>query len=311
VKQRVAVVGLGGIAWKAYLPSLAERDDVEILACGRSAASLERVVARYRLAHATTALEDLLGWGPQAAIVLTPTSTHRAIVEKLLEAGVDVLVEKPATMTSNETQALTERAEARRRIFMVAFNRRFAPLHRRARELWGGRAVGLALFQKHRPEAAHPDLFGNYIDDTIHLIDLLRFFCGEGRAVTTVERLRAGRLVEATSLVALETGGQAVVATSLEAGAWSETCSLHGGGASLDLDAFAEIRFRAQSEERTWREDYPSGWKPTLEARGFPQQIAHFLECVASRQPPLTSGHEAFRTQRLLEELVAARVEAG
>jgi virulence factor len=306
----VAVIGLGGIAWKAHLPSLAERDDVEILACGRSPASVERVQARYRLSHVTTALDELLGWEPQAALVLTPSPTHRAIVERLIEAGVHVLVEKPATMTSAETLALTELAEARRRVLMVGFNRRFAPLHRQGRELWGGRAVGLALFQKHRSEAANTDLFSNYIDDTIHLIDLLRFFCGEARAISTLEHVRDGRLVGATSLVALADGGQAVVATSLEAGAWRERCSLHGSGASLDLDAFAELRFRAGSEERTWREEYASGWRPTLEARGFPRQVAHFLECVASQTTPLTSGHEAFRTQRLLEEMVAARVQA-
>ena len=311
MKLRVAVVGLGGIAWKAYLPALAERDDIDVLACGRSAASLERAQARYRLPRVTTALDELLSWGPQAAFVLTPSPTHRVIVERLIDAGVDVLVEKPATMTSGETQALAALAEAKRRVFMVGFNRRFAPLHRRARELWGGRTVGVGLLQKHRSGAAHPDLFSNYIDDTIHLIDLLRFFCGEGRAVTTVERIHEGRLVGAVSLVALERGGQAVVATSLEAAAWSERCSLHGEGASLELDAFAELRFRGEAEERTWREEYASGWKPTLEARGFPQQIAHFLECVASRRLPLTSGDEAFRTQRLLEDMVAARAQGG
>ncbi|MFI5184428.1 MAG: Gfo/Idh/MocA family protein [Vicinamibacteria bacterium] len=308
MKLRLAVVGLGGIAWKAYLPALAERDDLELLACGRSAPSVERVRDRYRVARATADIEELLSWQPRAAVVLTPSPTHRAIVERLLEAGVDVLVEKPATMSSGETQALTELAEARGRVFMAAFNRRFAPLHRRAREVWGGRTVGVGLFQKHRSGAAHQDVFSNYIDDTIHLIDLLRFFCGEARAVTTVERMQDGRLVGATSLVALERGGHASVVTSLEAARWEERVSLHGEGASLELDAFAELRWMGGADEQVRREEYASGWKSTLEGRGFPQQIGHFLDCVASRQTPLTSGREAVRTQRLLEDMVAARL---
>jgi virulence factor len=309
MRQRVGIVGLGGIASKAYLPMLADRDDLELLACSRTAATVERVQARYRLPHVTTELDELLGWGPTAAVVLTPSVTHRALVERLLEAGVDVLVEKPATLSSGETQALADLAEARGRVLMVAFNRRFAPLHRRAREAWGGRPVGVGLFQKHRSGAAHTDLFGNYIDDTIHLIDLVRFFCGEGEAVSTVERSRDGRLVGAVSVVALRTGGHAVVATSLEAAAWGETCSLHGDGATLELDAFAELCWRQEAEDRVWREDHASAWKPTLEARGFPQQFDHFLECVASRRQPLTSAGEAVLTQRLLEDMVArARV---
>jgi virulence factor len=312
MRQRVAVVGLGGIASKAYLPMLADRDDLELLACSRSGATVERMQARYRLPHVTTQLDELLSWGPKAAIVLTPSATHKAIVERFLEAGVDVLVEKPATLSSGETQTLADLAEARGRVLMVGFNRRFAPLHRRAREIWGGRAVGVALFQKHRSGAAHPDLFSNYIDDTIHLIDLVRFFCGEGEAVSTVERLKDGRLIGAVSVVALRTGGHAVVATSLEAAAWTETCSLHGDGATLELDAFAELRWREEAEDRVWREDHASAWKPTLEARGFPQQFDHFLECVASRRRPLTSGREAAVTQRLLEDMVArAAMVAG
>jgi len=308
VKLRLAVVGLGGIASKAYLPALAERGDVDLLLCSRSASSVARVRERYRLPQGTTHLDELVSWRPQAAVVLTPSPTHRAIVETLLDAGIDVLVEKPATLRSDETLALSERAEALGRVFMVGFNRRFAPLHLQGRKAWGGREVGMGLFQKHRSSAAHPDLFSNYIDDTIHVIDLLRFFCGEATAVMTRERLRDGRLVGAVSLVALDKGGHASVVTSLEASGWSETVDLHGHGASLTLDAFSELRWNNGAEEHVRREEYASGWKPTLEARGFPQQIAHFLECVASRQSPLTSGHEAFRTQRLLEDMVAARL---
>jgi virulence factor len=308
VKLRLAVVGLGGIASKAYLPALAERGDVQLLVCSRSPSTVARVRERYRLPQGTTDLDELLSWRPQAAVVLTPSPTHRAVVERLLDAGVDVLVEKPATMTSGETLALTEQAESAGRVFMVGFNRRFAPLHLQGRDAWGTRAVGMALFQKHRSSAAHPDLFSNYIDDTIHLIDLLRFFCGEARAVTTRERVRDGRLVGAISLVDLEKGGSASVVTSLEAAGWSETIALHGDGASLALDAFSELRWNDGAEEHVRREEYASGWKTTLEARGFPQQIGHFLDCVASRQTPLTSGHEAFRTQRLLEDMVAARL---
>ena len=303
--MRVAIVGLGGIAGKAYLPVLADRHDVELLPCSRTASTVEQVQARYRLPRGTTELDEVLNWGPQAAFVLTPSPTHGTVVQRLLEGGVDVFVEKPATMSSGETRALAELAESRGRILMVGFNRRFAPLHRRARELWGERTVGMCVLQKHRSGAAHPTLFSNYIDDTIHLIDLVRFFGGEGEAVTTVQRLREGRLVGAVSLVALEKGGHAVVATSLEAAGWSETCNLHGEGATLNLEAFSTLRFAGDAEERVWREDYASAWKPTLEARGFPQQIAHFFECLASREPPVTSAWEAFRTQRLLEEMVA------
>jgi virulence factor len=305
VKWRIGIVGLGGIASKAYLPVLSQRSDVEILVCSRTASTVEEVQARYGLSHGTTELDELLSFKPDAAFVLTPSPMHFAVAQKLLDAGVDVFVEKPATLKSQETKALAELAEARGRVLMVGFNRRFAPLHQRARELWAGRTVGLALLQKHRSSAAHPDLFSNYIDDTIHIIDLLRFFCGEGEAVATATQVRDGRLMGAVSIVALEKGGHGVITTSLEAGGWSETYSLHGEGTTLEVDAFSRLRSGGETEERIWREPYASGWKPTLEARGFTQQVNHFFDCLESRQTPLTSAWEAYRTQRLLEDLVA------
>jgi predicted dehydrogenase len=75
--------------------------------------------------------------------------------------------------------------------------------------------------------------------------------------------------------------------------------------ATLEVDAFSRLRSGGETEERIWREPYARGWKPTLEARGFTQQVNHFFDCLASHQTPLTSAWEAYRTQRLLEDLVA------
>jgi virulence factor len=302
---RIAVVGLGGIAQKAYLPLLAAWDGVELLVCSRRPESVARVRERYRIERGSCDLDELLSWRPQAALVLTPSATHGALAARLLDAGVDVFVEKPATLTSAETAALGERAASQGRVLMVGFNRRFAPLHVQARELWAGRRVGLGVFEKHRSDAAHPDLLANFIDDTIHLVDLVRFFCGEAEAVATTQLVRDGRLVEAVALVALESGGQAAVMTSLEAGGWRESCSLHGDGASLQLEAFSRLDWQQTGQQRRWREAYAAQWTPTLEARGFPQQITHFLDCVASRRAPASSAAEAARTQRLLEDIVA------
>jgi virulence factor len=307
--MQVAIIGLGGIAGKAYLPLLTAWEGIEVLLCSRTPATVERLQAQYRLPWGTTNLDELLSWEPQAAIVLTPSPTHRAIAGRMLEAGVDVFVEKPATMRSAETQELAELAEARKRVLMVSFNRRYAPLHRQARELWGNRTVGLCVLEKHRASAAHPDLFSNYIDDTIHVIDLLRFFCGDGEVVGTVQHRRQGRLVGAVSTVALQGGGYGMVVTSLQAGRWTERYALHGDGASMYLDAFSRLRLVTEEGERVWEEDYAGTWRTTLEARGFADQLAHFFECVRSRQQPLTSGWEALKTQLLLEEMVARTKE--
>lgn len=305
----VAVIGLGGIAQKAYLPVLSAWKDIELSFCTRNPDTLAEIQAQYRVGRGTTSLEELKDWHPQVAFVLTPSTTHREIIEGLLLAGVDVFAEKPLTLTLEETRYLAELADRLGRILMVGFNRRFAPLHRLARELWGNRPLQMAVFQKNRSSAYHPNLYQNYIDDTIHIIDLLRFFCGDGTATCTSFQVENGKLIGAASTVVYDHGGYGLVLTSLQAGRWYEHYALHGGSTSLYVDAFNRLTLVTEQEQRVWEEAYASAWMTTLKARGFVGEIAHFFDCVQFRAQPQTSAWEAYKTQLLLEEMVKVAKE--
>ena len=300
----IGIVGLGEIAKKAYLPILGSMEGIELALCSRTEESVRRVQAQYRIERGTTRLEELIAMGPQAAFVLSPSPTHEPLARALLEGGVDVFMEKPATLRSQETQGLAELAERGRRVLMVGFNRRFAPLHVRAAQLWQGRPVGMAWFEKQRPNASHPNLEHQFTDDTIHQIDLLRFFCGDGRVVNTVQYTSADRLLGAASTVALERGGYAMVITSMQAGRWQETYTLHGGSQSMIIDAFSRLRLIGKQEDVVQEETYASTWITTLEGRGFKGLVAHFFECIGQRSQPQPSAWDAVKTQQMVEEMV-------
>src|SRR4051812_34930640 len=93
-RLRVALIGLGDIAQKAYLPVLADRTDLELVLVTRNEETLARLGARYGGVTAGTAtrLEDVLDGELDAAFVHAATSAHHQIVERLLSAGVPVLV---------------------------------------------------------------------------------------------------------------------------------------------------------------------------------------------------------------------------
>jgi len=62
-----------------------------------------------------------------AAIVATPTTTHFEVARELLEAGCDVMVEKPITATVDEAQRLIDLAAERGRILQVGHVERYNP----------------------------------------------------------------------------------------------------------------------------------------------------------------------------------------
>jgi predicted dehydrogenase len=69
---------------------------------------------------------DLVG-KVQAASVAVPTAAHREVAERLLRAGIDVLVEKPLATGPEEADAINRVAEENSRLVMVGHSERFNP----------------------------------------------------------------------------------------------------------------------------------------------------------------------------------------
>jgi predicted dehydrogenase len=61
------------------------------------------------------------------AVVATPTTTHFDVARQLLEAGVDVMIEKPITATAEEARTLIELAAKHGRIIQVGHVERYNP----------------------------------------------------------------------------------------------------------------------------------------------------------------------------------------
>lgn len=125
-------------------------------------------------------------------IVATPHRELPAIAVAAIEAGRDVLVEKPGAADLTGARAVADAADARRRIARVGFNHRFHPalletrrlvrdggygslLHLRGRYGHGGR---LGYEREWRADRAISG-GGELIDQGIHLIDLTRFLVGD------------------------------------------------------------------------------------------------------------------------------------
>ena len=73
-----------------------------------------------------TAIAPILGQ-IDAAIVATPTVTHEQVAAPLLEAGIDVLIEKPIADSSAAGERLARLAQAHGRILQVGHLERFNP----------------------------------------------------------------------------------------------------------------------------------------------------------------------------------------
>ncbi len=122
---RVAVIGAGAFgrimyAWWRKTPA----HELTYVVDSNSARAREHA-ATYQATAAST-VEEIVGQ-VDAAIIAAPTSAHAEIGCTLLEAGIDVLVEKPIAATLADADRLIETAERCNRILQVGHLERFNP----------------------------------------------------------------------------------------------------------------------------------------------------------------------------------------
>jgi predicted dehydrogenase len=125
MKLRAAVIGAGSFG-KNHVRVISRLPDVELAAIVDADFAKAQPLAREHNSHAYPSLEQVLG-KIDAAIVATPTVTHEEVASRLLEAGIDVLVEKPIADTSVAGERLARLARERGRILQVGHLERFNP----------------------------------------------------------------------------------------------------------------------------------------------------------------------------------------
>ena len=76
-------------------------------------------------------VEEMLGanLGVKAASVAVPTIFHRGVAEKLLPAGIDLLIEKPLAPSVADARAIVDLAAARHCVLQVGHTERFNPAY--------------------------------------------------------------------------------------------------------------------------------------------------------------------------------------
>ena len=303
-KLKIGVVGLGGIAQKAWLPVLSAATDWTLQTAwspGREKA--QRICDSYRLPCADS-LQSLAA-ACDAVFVHTSTASHYEVVSALLNAGVHVCVDKPLAENVADAERLVELAARKNLTLMVGFNRRFAPLYR---ELKGQLCAAASLrMDKHRTDSVGPhDLRFTLLDDYLHVVDTALWLAG-GNA-----RLNSGTLLTS------EQGEMLYAEHHFSHEHLQLTTSMHrrAGSQREWIQAVTDGGLYDITDMREWREEKGAGvvtrpiagWMSTLEQRGFVGCARHFIESVQNQTVPETAGEQALLAQRVVEKLWQAAI---
>ncbi|SEL70564.1 Gfo/Idh/MocA family protein [Nonomuraea pusilla] len=291
--MKTAMIGLGDIAEKAYLPVLAAQPGLDLHLCTRDRARLDRLGDAYRVAHRFTSVDDVVKAGVEAAFVHAATPAHPEIVEPLLRAGVHVYVDKPIADNLADAERLARLAEAEGRTLMTGFNRRHAPGY----AALAGLPRHLVVMQKNREN--HPDAPRRAVfDDFIHVVDTLRFLApGEVTGTRFRTRVRNG-LLEHVVLELTGDGFTALGVMNRVSGASEESCEVMGDGVKRRVVNLGDVVDYAGGETLVRRPD----WVPVARQRGIEQVCAEFLGAV--REGRRIGADDALVSHAICEDIV-------
>jgi len=288
---RLAVVGVGHLG-RHHARVAASLPGVECVGVHDHHEGRAEEVAREFGLSVLATLESVAS-AAQAAVIATPTSSHAEIASRLLDSGLDVLIEKPITASLAEADVLLALARRRGKLVAVGHVERYNP------------AVAVALAMVTAPRFVEVHRLGIFssrsldidvvLDLMIHDLQILRDLAQEdpveiravGMAVLTPQiDIANARLAFPRGLVANLTASRVsaekvrkyrIFAPSLYVSIDMQAQTVQASR----LDRAGPAPRIASSEMKVEKEE------PLV------RELADFVESVRERRPPLVSGENA------------------
>lgn len=134
-------MGAGAISQLAHLPALSKTRGIELVAlCDNDGAKAGALAERFGVRNVVTDIDDLFDLEALDAVVITtPNHLHEPHVLAALKAKVDVLCERPLSLTSRGVERILAAAQRSGRKVAVGNNHRFrADVQQLSRFIRGG-----------------------------------------------------------------------------------------------------------------------------------------------------------------------------
>jgi predicted dehydrogenase len=334
VTVRLAIVGVGDVAERDYLPELGRlADRVElVVACSRGAERARGVAERFEIPRWTTTYREAVAAADVDAVLnLTPFSLHVEVTLAALDAGKHVYSEKPLALSSAEARAIAEQSERSGCVVIAAPSVMLFPQVCRAGQILETGELGKVFTARGHGQGGVPPWEGYFsdpspyfargggplVDMAVYPLHALTGLLGPVREVCAlsartrdsfiiVEGPLAGKTIpveapDAWHLVLRLADGTlvSVEADNCASGALAPELELRGErgvlGISL-LDVSHPLRVQVDGEERSETVPHERSAGP-----GHVLGVEHLVDCIERGAEPVASVEHAMHVIEVLE----------
>ncbi|MCH2123242.1 MAG: Gfo/Idh/MocA family oxidoreductase [Pirellulaceae bacterium] len=143
-RLRVAIIGLGSIG-ERHTRCFQATQRVDLAICDCDEALCATVQHRYSIDKVYTDVADVVRVQPDVAVIATPANLHIPMANKLAEAGIHLLIEKPLSTSLEAVDHLCNVVAQQRLVVSVAYTMRSHPSLAGMRKAIQGGAFGRPL----------------------------------------------------------------------------------------------------------------------------------------------------------------------
>jgi len=289
----------------------------------------ERAARSHSHVEITDDLEKVLADDDvRAVVVATPAATHAPLARRVLEAGRNVLVEKPLALSTADAVELAAFAEERGLVLMVGHTFEFVPAVRRMKQLIDGGDIGDLLYlhsQRLNLGRIQSDI-NAFWSIGPHDVSIANFLVGRSPEWVSAGGARYLQGVEDVTFVTVGYPGGVLAHMHVSWLDPSKTrrTTVVGSRKMLvydDMDADAKLKVFDKGADRL-AEDAYGVWQyrlrdgemyvPRLEmVEPLAAELRHFLECVRSGSRPCTDGWNGVQVVAVLEAVDASLAAGG
>jgi predicted dehydrogenase len=332
-KIKVGLIGSGFIG-NHHLDAYRRLSNVEIVGISSIIESeAKKLMKKYGITGTPYAdYHDLLKLDIDVVSLCIPNFLHESIGIAALEAGKHLLVEKPLARTSTEGKSLLKAADKNGKSIFYCENNMYAPSFRKVKEILDQGALGTIYMGrgKEQHSGPHSKWFykqessggGALIDLGIHDIALLQWYldCKVEKVFCQTSTIQADRgdfgdcEVEdnAIGILYFENDAQVTIEESWTApGGYDMKIELYGTEGQLIVDPCRMTPVNVYSETgygyAVEKASLTTGWTyPVPEEAytfGYPQEIAHFMDCIKNDKKALTPGSYGLKILQIIEAM--------
>jgi predicted dehydrogenase len=148
-KVRWGVISTADIAQTQVIPAILRSENAELAGIASRDSKAKDVADRFLIPNYYPSYEELLrDQEIEAVYIPLPNHLHSKWVKEAAKYGKHVLVEKPAALTTEETQDMVDSCHRNNVKFMEAFMYQFHPQHNRVQEIIKSGEIGEIKFMR-------------------------------------------------------------------------------------------------------------------------------------------------------------------